>query len=253
MLAQHPPFTITLDDGRQVSCRVRSSRRARQVRLTLTPRDGLVMVTPHGVPQAELVALATSWRGWIAKQFEQMGIDDPAQLGVTETSLPDRIELAALGETWHITRRYTPRSTTQVRRSRAGVLLLSGDLSDAEPARRALQRWLLRRAKEALPGQLAQLSRDTGLRYRSVAIRSQRSRWGSCSSTGDISLNYQILFLPPELARHVLLHELCHTVRLDHSPRFWNTVARYEPELPRLRAEMRRAWSHVPAWLGAAR
>jgi predicted metal-dependent hydrolase len=100
---------------------------------------------------------------------------------------------------------------------------------------------------------LERLARETGLRYRNVAVRAQRSRWGSCSSQGDISLNYQVLFLPPELARHVLLHELCHTVRLDHSPRFWRTVERFEPELPRLRAEMRRAWSHVPAWLGPAR
>jgi predicted metal-dependent hydrolase len=253
MSSHHPPFTITLEDGRHVICRVRESRRARRVRLTLTPRDGLVLTSPRGVPHAELVALATSWRGWIAKQFEQMGIDDPAQLGVREVRIPDRIELAALGETWHLTRRYAPRSHTQVRRSRTGVLLLSGDCADPEAARRALERWLTRRAREALPGMLERLARETGLRYRNVAVRAQRSRWGSCSSQGDISLNYQVLFLPPELARHVLLHELCHTVRLDHSPRFWRTVERFEPELPRLRAEMRRAWSHVPAWLGPAR
>jgi predicted metal-dependent hydrolase len=49
----------------------------------------------------------------------------------------------------------------------------------------------------------------------------------------------------------VLLHELCHTVRMDHSPRFWRTVARFEPELDARRAEMRRSWSLVPAWLQA--
>ena len=85
-----------------------------------------------------------------------------------------------------------------------------------------------------------------------MSIRGQRSRWGSCSATGDISLNYQLLFLPPHLLRHVLVHELCHTVELNHSPRFWRTVARFEPDLAALREEMRRSWSHVPGWLLAS-
>lgn len=95
------------------------------------------------------------------------------------------------------------------------------------------------------------LGRDRAA-FSSVVIRAQRSRWGSCSAKGDISLNYQLLFLPRELARHVLLHELCHTVELNHSARFWRTVHRFEPELERMRKDMRRSWSHVPAWVNEA-
>ena len=207
------------------------------------------MVTPPGVDREWIEQLATSWRGWVARQLEQMGIEEPQALGIEVFKIPDRIELRAIGETWHLTRRYAPRSVTQVRKIRPGVLLLSGNCTDEDASRRALERWLVRRAKEVLPRKLESLARATELKYRNVSIRAQRSRWGSCSSERDISLNYQIMFLPRDLARHVLLHELCHTVRLDHSTRFWRTVARFEPELERMREEMRRSWAYVPAWL----
>ncbi len=211
------------------------------------------MVTPPGVAQDWLVSLANEWRGWVSRQMEHLGIDDPGQLRNPEPSLPEQIFLPALGETWHLLQRYAPGSSTRVRESGSRTLVLSGDCRDLESSRKALARWLMRRAREALPPMLEALSRETGLAFRELNIRAQRTRWGSCSSHGDICLNYQILFLTPELARHVLLHELCHTVRMDHSPRFWNTVARFEPELPKLRAEMRRSWSHIPSWLQAGR
>lgn len=247
------PLRLVLDDGRSIPYRIRVSRRSRRVRLTLTPREGLVMVTPPGVPRDWLVGLANEWRGWVGKQLEQFGIEEPGQLDTSPAAIPDRIVLPALGETWHVLQRYAPGSTARVRQTGEGTLSLSGELTDVEACRRALSRWLMRRARETLPGMLAAVSRETGLAFRDVHIRAQRTRWGSCSAQGDICLNYQILFLAPELARHVLLHELCHTVRLDHSPRFWRTVARFEPDLDVRRAEMRRSWSLVPAWLQARR
>jgi predicted metal-dependent hydrolase len=247
------PLQLLLDDGRSVPYRIRVSRRSKRVRLTLTPREGLVMVTPPGVSRDWLINLANEWRGWVVKQMDQMGIAEPTELHSPEPVLPDRIDLPAIGETWHLLQRYSPGAAPRTRESAAGSLLLSGDVRDADACRKALMRWLIRRAREALPPMLAKISAETGLHYREVSIRAQRTRWGSCSSHGDICLNYQILFLTPELARHVLLHELCHTVRLDHSPRFWRTVARFEPDLTVRRAEMRRSWSLVPAWLHAVR
>jgi len=244
---------LLLDDGRSVPYRIRVSRRSKRVRLTLTPREGLVMVTPPGVSRDWLIHLANEWRGWVGKQMDEMGIAEPVELHNAEPSLPDRIDLPAIGETWHLLQRYSPGAAPRTRASGAGSLLLSGDVRNIEACRKALTRWLIRRAREALPPMLERIAAETGLVYREVSIRAQRTRWGSCSSHGDICLNYQILFLSPELARHVLLHELCHTVRLDHSPRFWRTVARFEPDLAQRRTEMRRSWSLVPAWLHTAR
>ena len=66
--------------------------------------------------------------------------------------------------------------------------------------------------------------------YGRVAIRDQRSRWGSCSRKGNLNFNYRIALLPPQLADYIVVHELCHLREFNHSKHFWNLVARAVPD-----------------------
>lgn len=66
--------------------------------------------------------------------------------------------------------------------------------------------------------------------YGRVAIRDQRTRWGSCSSKQNLNFNYRIIFLPPHLADYIIVHEVCHLLELNHGPQFWALVARACPE-----------------------
>lgn len=79
---------------------------------------------------------------------------------------------------------------------------------------------LRRAAKADLPARLERLARQTGLHYAGVTIRASRTKWGSCSGRNTISLSLFLMGLPEHLRDFVLLHELCHTVHHDHSPRF---------------------------------
>jgi len=83
---------------------------------------------------------------------------------------------------------------------------------------------LRRKAQSVLPAQLAQLAQLHGFKYSAVKIRKSKSRWGSCSTKGTISLSFYLLLLPEHLIEYVLLHELCHTVQMNHSPAFWALV-----------------------------
>lgn len=77
-----------------------------------------------------------------------------------------------------------------------------------------------------------------------ITIRNQRSRWGSCSSTGNLSFSYRIALLPPHLADYIIVHELCHLREHNHSPRFWDLVARTIPEYRAYRKQLRTGITH---------
>lgn len=79
---------------------------------------------------------------------------------------------------------------------------------------------LRRAAKEDLPPRIERLARATGLHYARLSIRAARTKWGSCSGSNHISLSIYLMTLPEPLRDFVILHELCHTVHHDHSPRF---------------------------------
>jgi predicted metal-dependent hydrolase len=76
-------------------------------------------------------------------------------------------------------------------------------------------------AEASLPGELAQLARKHGFTYQSVQIRKSKTRWGSCSSKKAINLSLYLMLIPQRLREYVLLHELCHTIHMNHSPVFW--------------------------------
>jgi predicted metal-dependent hydrolase len=106
-------------------------------------------------------------------------------------------------------------------------------------------------AQETLAAELAHVAAKTGFTYRRVQIRRQRTRWGSCSISGTISLNVCLLFLRADIVRYLLVHELCHTRHMNHSARYWALVAIHEPNFRQLDRELLRGWRHVPAWMFA--
>lgn len=87
--------------------------------------------------------------------------------------------------------------------------------------RKAVTTALARRAKELLPARLKMLAAENGFKYNGCTVRNVHSRWGSCTAGKNISLSIYLAQLPNELIDYVLLHELCHTVEMNHSERFW--------------------------------
>jgi predicted metal-dependent hydrolase len=116
---------------------------------------------------------------------------------------------------------------------------------DARSPLPAVERFLRGMAANVLPGRLLELAGARASTVRGVSIRGQRTRWGSCSPTGRISLNWRLIQLPPSVRDYVLLHELTHLVHLDHSKRFWRELERVCPWHREARAWLR---TRTPGW-----
>ena len=99
-----------------------------------------------------------------------------------------------------------------------------------ESLRRILEAWFRQQAEQTLPESLYRFAGRLGLEPARVTIRAQRSRWGSCSTAGAISLNWRLVLLPKRLVDYVLVHELCHLRHMDHSRKFWDLVASLIPD-----------------------
>ena len=107
------------------------------------------------------------------------------------------------------------------------------------PVPKELERALRARAKRELPPRLMELAAQHGLTVTRVSVRNQRWRWGSCSRSGHICLNWRLVQMPDAVRDYVMLHELMHLKRMDHSPRFWKLVEKVCPDYQAARVYLR--------------
>jgi predicted metal-dependent hydrolase len=107
-------------------------------------------------------------------------------------------------------------------------LLVSGRI---EHASRRFKDWLLEQARADLDACVARHSRTLGVRARSISLRDQTSRWGSCTAGGLLSFSWRLIMAPTHVLDYVAAHEVAHLVEMNHGPRFWKHVARSMPRL----------------------
>jgi predicted metal-dependent hydrolase len=226
---------------------LRRSRRARHVRLTVSPREGLVVVVPVALRGFDPAPVLRARARWIERATAHFAERRSALTASPEELLPEQVEFAATGEVWRVERRATGASSVRVKEG-GSVLTLMGATSDAAACLAALRRWLQAAARERLLPLLAEQAAGNGLPYERATVRGQRARWGSCNAAGSITLNRCLLFLPPELVRSVALHELAHLVQPNHSEAFWRELARLDSHADRHRRAIANAWDSVPPW-----
>jgi len=218
---------------------VRVSLRAKRLQMKILPPGKVEVVVPKRFNLKHVPGFVAEHRQWL-----QFHLDKMAAAYVAQPLLPESIYFQAIDESWQVD--YVDQPRCRVIELAAGRLKLCGP--DESQARQALQWWLQQRAKQALPGWLAQVSAELDLGFNRVTVRGQKTRWGSCSAQKNINLNRALLFVSPEAVRYLMVHELCHTVHLNHSQHFWVLVANKMPEYEKYEAELRQAMSVVPAW-----
>jgi predicted metal-dependent hydrolase len=246
------------EESAQFAVSLRHSPRARRVAVRINAGGLVELVVPRGVAEHHAWSFLESRSDWVRHHVERRR----AAMPPPQEFPPRLLRLPLLGENWRIFRAggegrprlvvtHAPGATVARRSTAEGVLELRGQ-GTAQDWRRCLLAWLKRRALPALADRLAEQARLHDFTFSMVKLRCQRTRWGSCSARGVITLNLALLFQPEDVVRYLLCHELAHTRHLNHSARFWRCVASCEPRWRALDAQLVRGWRHVPAWLVAA-
>ena len=225
---------ILLEDelgSRFVECLLRRSNRARRMNLRVTSRDMAILTLPRRMPWAEGFSFLASQREWLSKKtlgfpsitrledyFQKGGqiwLDETAQS--IEWSAPN-VSPASLISSEHA----------------VITLKLQGNNLEAE-----LMNSCLGLARKNLPRRLTELSRLHGLSWKKYRIGNQKSRWGSCSNAGTISLIWRLILLPFEMGNYVLCHELAHLKHMNHSIEFWDFLESLVPGAKKMDGELR--------------
>lgn len=210
---------------------VRRNAQARHIRIRVAPNGSLRVSAPLYTPTFLIKRMIASSRNELRAMLEsttpQLSYENGSTIGKSHSLL------------------IREGSSLQVERHGLQIIvsLPRGADIDHQDVQALLREQIIaalrREAKGYLPKRLKYLADKYGFSYKKVRFSHAGSRWGSCSSTGTISLNIALMKLPFELIDYVIIHELAHTRHMDHSPEFWGVVAEYDPSYKAHRSRLK--------------
>ena len=220
-----PHYTIT------------KKQRARHVTIKITLKKGLEFVVPIRFNKIGIPKLLITNRSWIQKQLRLIYQEFKE---IQAAPLPSKIDLLAIRQSWKVKYRVGLSDMHITANQKQKILTVIGNIKDKPECRKHLNKLLIPK--------LNRVSNQIGLKFKDAVIRNQSSRLASCSTRKRISLNYKLIFLSETLCKHIFIHELCHTVHLDHSKRFWQLVAKYDTHWERNYEAMQLSEKRIPVW-----
>jgi len=202
------PATVLLGADPPVEVSLRRSARARRISLRVSQLDGRVTLTlPKGVPEREALDFAQSREGWIRDHLA--GVSDRIA-----------VNLGASVPVEGISRRLETAPGRRVRLM-PQVVQVPGVPGSVGPR---LAGFLKQMARDKLAVASDDYAARLGKPYGRLTLRDTRSRWGSCSSAGNLNYAWRLILAPPEVLRYVAAHEVAHLAQMNHSPAFWRTL-----------------------------
>jgi hypothetical protein len=209
--------------GRIIPYTVTISQRARQPRLIVAPGTGLRVVAPLGYDRSRLMKFILRRQGWIVKHLDRFAALPAAP--AADSPLPEQIPF--LGTPHAVRVMVVPGKRASVAHDERAFAITVPTEAAARPA---LEAWLRAAGRFAIATQVASRAAEMGLAYGRVAIRDQKTRWGSCSRAGNLNFNWRLILAPSAVLDYVVVHELAHRVEMNHAAHFWRVVARYCPD-----------------------
>ena len=193
---------------------IRRSPRARRVRVSVDAAGGIEVVLPRRAPERAAAQAVRELEGWIVRRRRSLA------RAAAEVARP-----AGTVPYLDVDLRLVPQPGRERVHRRGDDLLVP-----RRDAHAAIERWYRRQARAEIGPRLDAATDRSGTSYSGLTIRSQKTRWASCSSNGHMSFNWRLLLAPEAVLDYVVEHEVCHLEVMDHSPRFWRLLESRVPD-----------------------
>lgn len=228
------------------------------MRLTISLEKGIVVVVPKSMSQRKMAKLIPEFvkdkQFWLSEAIEKLQARKQLRPVIEQCQLPEKITLYALGHVFSIV--YDAEGSLPgaegsltLRQLDDYKLEIKGDLRNKKRVFALLEMFFKDYARFYLKQRLDQLSKELNLPYNRLTVRAQKTRWGSCSSKKNINLNYRLLFIEKKLLDYILLHELVHTVHMNHSKAFWIFLESLMQDARSRDKQVNRLAESLPCWI----
>ena len=232
---------LQLSDQQRHPYKLVKSKRAKYIRIKISALGEVSVVLPRGVAAKHAHGFIQTKSHWIAKTIKAIPV-------TKNNEFPESLDLKLLDEHWAIIyTKHTPpllhdnsyQNVIYLKEISTNTLEIQGGIDDWENAKKVINMWCKQKAKIIFSEMLEGLAEHHGFHFNKLSIRSQKTRWGSCASNKNISLNSKLLLMPEHIVKYVMIHELCHTIEMNHSAKFWDLVEDCDPQYRENRKQLK--------------
>lgn len=209
---------LRLADNQFYPYKLVKSNRAKYIRIKVSTMGELSVILPRGISEKHAHNFMHKKSHWISKTIANIPEGK-------NTKFPEYLDLKLLNQTWKVNYRTSDiKNAIQLEETSENALDVTGNIEDWDLVKKQLNQWCKIKANLIFKNMIEALAEEHGFHFNKLTIRSQKTRWGSCSTNKNISLNSKLLFMPINVTKYVMIHELCHTIEMNHSSKFWQLV-----------------------------
>lgn len=221
---------------------IRRSQRASRARIVVKPGQ-VEIVAPHEIPEGWLHKFVQAKQHWVAHALRKMAVTNPEQNNFAPLTFEQGATLIYQGKPHPITLKTTALKRVKIEFNDHYIIHLPEEIHPVhhhEQIKIEFIKWLRKMAKQEVEQLVAKHAPRRKLFPKSITIKTQKSRWGSCGVSNNININWLLMMAPADVLEYVVVHELCHIKIKNHSSQFWALVAEHLPDYQRRRLWLKR-------------
>jgi predicted metal-dependent hydrolase len=199
------------------SYQLKKSSRSRSIRINIDNKGTVLVTAPKLYPNFLIDKFLQQQEAWVIRK--------QAEVAKLQVKI-EHNETYIFGKKYQIVLEIDAKKRPNIITKNQQIIITQ--LSNS-PHKNKLERFLKNTAIKYLTQKTAILAKKMNIDYQKITIRQQKSRWGSCSSRGNLNFNWRLVHYPPEIINYVIIHELAHRQEPNHSRQFWQLVAKYDP------------------------